>query len=472
MTAPSRPPGPRWGLRLATGLSLLLLVLGGAGHLLLGTLGHKIDRVDAFDGLDHRPQQHGRGMNFLLVGTDRRDSITAAEKAKYRLGGEPCNCTDTIMLVHVSGDRRRASVVSIPRDTYVDFPAHTNHDLGEELKAHPGKLNSAYGHGGPPLTIRSVERLTGVHVDHYLEIDFSAFMKTVDVIGGVDICTARPLNDSHSGLDLPAGTSTLRGGEALQYVRARHVDGASDLSRMKRQQRFMAAVISKLSGTGGLLNPAKFREVSGAVLGSVRADAGFSSESMVSLGEAMRDFSPKSSEFATVPIADEDFVVPGVGETIKWDTKKADALFAKLRADQPLLMERPKGGGPRPVEIPPQQIQVTVSNGTGRPGLAARAVQDLGKSGFVSAAPPENADKEEPRTVISYDPTHDQSARSLQAALPGSVLQKAPGQGTVMQVTLGRDFKKVAPVRAADPVLDAAAFGEFEAVTGDQVTCK
>ncbi|NGN65383.1 LCP family protein [Streptomyces sp. A7024] len=471
MTAPSRPPGPRWGLRLATGLSLALLVLGGAGHLLLGTLGHKIDRVDAFDGLDNRPQQHGRGMNFLLAGVDRRDSVTAAEKAKYRLGGAPCNCTDTLMLVHVSGDRRRASVISIPRDTYVKFPPHTNHDLGEELAAHPGKLNSAYGHGGPPLTIRSVERLTGVHIDHYLEIDFSAFMKTVDVIGGVDVCTARPLKDSHSGLDLPAGTSTLKGGEALQYVRARHVDGASDLSRMKRQQRFMAAVIAKLSGTGGLLNPAKFREVSSTVLGSVRADAGFSSESMVSLGEAMRDFSPKSSEFATVPIADENFQVPEVGETVKWDTKKADNLFAKIRADEPLLMQRPKGPQPRLVEVPPQQIQVAVRNGTGRSGLAGKAVADLTKAGFI-AGPPDNADADEKRTVISYDPAHDQSARSLQAALPGSVLREEPGQGPVMQVTLGKNFKKVAPVRPADPVLDAEAFGEFSAVSGDQVTCK
>ncbi|KIF05573.1 LytR family transcriptional regulator, partial [Streptomyces sp. RSD-27] len=141
-------------------------------------------------------------------------------------------------------------------------PAHQDPVTGKPHRAHPVKLNAAYAEGGPNLTVRTVEDMTRVKIDHYLEVDFTSFMRTVDAMGGVEICTAKALNDQNTGLHLLPGAHRLTGGQALQYVRSRHVDGASDLGRMQRQQRFVAALIKQATGGGVLLNPVKFKEVS------------------------------------------------------------------------------------------------------------------------------------------------------------------------------------------------------------------
>lgn len=288
---PVRRRKPRWAARVVTTLSVVILASAGIGHAVLSSLDADIARVDPFKDMKNRPRA-GHGMNVLLVGTDGRDKITEAERQKYRLGGAPCHCTDTVMIVHISEDRERASVVSLPRDSYAMTPAHTDQTTGKPHHGHPVKLNAAYAEGGPNLTVRTVENMTHVKIDHYLEVDFTSFMKTVDVLGGVEICTADPLKDAYTGLDLPAGTHTLMGGEALQYVRSRHIDGAADLGRMKRQQRFMAALIDRATSSGILLNPMKFRDITRAVLGSVRADKGFGTDELLDLGRAMRNFSP------------------------------------------------------------------------------------------------------------------------------------------------------------------------------------
>ncbi len=479
MPAPSAQR-PRWVLRIATALSLLLLATGGAGYFMLSSLSSGIHRVDAFGGLQDRPRA-GHGLNFLVAGIDRRDSVSAAERREHRLGGQPCNCTDALMLVHLSRDRERASVVSIPRDSYVELPPHTNRALGERRTAHPAKVNAAYTHGGPPLTVRAVEKLSGVHIDHYVEIDFRAFMKTVDVVGGVQVCTQRPLRDKYSGLDLPAGTSRLDGGEALAYVRARHLDGASDMGRMKRQQRFLAAVIDKLTGSSGLLNPLRFREVGATLLGSVRTDAGLDTGAVFALGKALHGFSPESSEFATVPVADMDYEVPGLGATVRWDEERARRLFDRLREDRPLKPRRGRGGagsgsgsgsgGQRkaaPVEVPPERIRVQVENGTAENGLGGRVDRSLARTGFATTGAPTTAEPTD-RTVLTYDPEWDRSARSLAAALPHAKLRPVPDHGAVLTVTLGADHEKVRRVRPADPILDGADV--WSAVTGDEVLC-
>jgi LCP family protein required for cell wall assembly len=448
-----------------TTLSVVILASAGIGHGVISSLDADIARVDPFKDMKNRPRA-GHGMNVLLVGTDGRDKITEAERQRYRLGGAPCHCTDTIMIVHISEDRERASVVSLPRDSYAETPAHTDRTTGEKHHGHPVKLNAAYAEGGPNLTVRTVEKMTHVKIDHYLEVDFTSFMKTVDVLGGVKICTADPLKDSYTGLDLPAGTHTLKGGEALQYVRSRHIDGAADLGRMKRQQRFMAALIDRATSSGILLNPMKFRDITRAVLGSVRADKGFGTDELLDLGRAMRNFSPSSSEFTTVPIGRMGYAVKGVGSTLKWDTRKADRLFQALRDDKPLAPHKPRSKAVR-VAVAPQQIRVQVENGTATGGLGKRVDAELAATGFRTTHQPVNsANRTVKRTVIAYDPRWDRSAKSLAAALPGSELRAVKGQGAVLKVIAGADFEKVRKVRAEDPYQ-----GEFGVVTGDEVGC-
>ncbi|MGW1517465.1 LCP family protein [Streptomyces sp. NPDC002287] len=476
-TARGRRDRPRWGVRIAAGFSLVVLGSGAVGHAVMTGLDTGIQRVDPFKDMKNRPQA-GHGINFLLVGTDGRDKITPEEKREYRLGGEPCHCTDTIMLVHLSADQQRASVVSLPRDSYAELPAHPDPDTGAPHRPHPVKLNAAYAEGGPNLTVRTVENMTRVKIDHYLEVDFTSFMRTVDAMGGVEICTAKALHDQNTGLHLLPGSHRLTGGQALQYVRSRHVDGASDLGRMQRQQRFVAALIKQATTGGVLLNPVKFKEVSSTLLGSVRADKDFGSEQMLALGQAMRAFSPSSSEFASVPIGDPAYPVKGIGSTVKWDEPKAAQLFEALRKDRPLAPARPgrpAAGRPVPaaaptavpVDVPPQQVRVQVENGTRIDGLGGRVDAALRATGFdTTGTPAGGARRDVRRTVVSYDPRWDRSARTVATALPGSELRAVPGQGRTVLVTAGTDYTKVAPVRAEDPYQ-----GEFGVVTGDQVVC-
>lgn len=447
-------------MRAATTLSVVVLAAAGIGHAVVTSLDADIARVDPFKDMKNRPRA-GNGMNVLLVGTDGRDQITEEERHKYHLGGAPCHCTDTIMIVHISEDRERASVVSLPRDSYAEVPG------GAGRSAHPIKINAAYAEGGPNLTVQTVENMTHVKIDHYLEVDFTSFMRTVDVLGGVKICTAEPLKDSYTGLDLPAGTHTLMGGQALQYVRSRHVDGASDLGRMKRQQRFLAALIDQATSSGVLLNPLKFRDVTRAVLGSVRADKGFGTDELLDLGRAMRTFSPSSSEFTTVPIGQMGYVVKGIGSTLKWDEPKAAKLFQTLRDDKPLTVHRAPRANAVKVDVAPQQIQVQVENGTSTGGLGKRVDAALAATGFRTTHLPVSApDHSVRRTVVAYDPRWDRSAKSLAAALPGSELRAVKGQGPVLKVIAGSDFKQVTRVRATD-----VQQGEFGVVTGDEVGC-
>ncbi|MEU7553822.1 LCP family protein [Streptomyces sp. NPDC044571] len=473
-----RGTGPRWGVRLAGGLAVLVLGSGAVGHAVMTGVDTGIERVDPFKDMKNRPEA-GHGLNILLVGTDGRDKITQRDKREYRLGGDPCHCTDTVMLVHLSADRERASVVSLPRDSYAQLPAHRDDSTGQQHGPHPVKLNAAYAEGGPQLTVRTVESMTRVKIDHYLEVDFTSFMKTVDALGGVEICTAKTLRDEKTGLDLLPGTHRLRGGEALQYVRSRHVDGAADLGRMQRQQRFLAALVKQATGSGVLLNPVKFKEVSSTLLSSVRADRGFGSEQMLALGQAMREFSPSSSEFASVPVGDPSYPVKGIGSTVKWDEPKAAKLFQALRDDQPLAPPRPPRptrtsapGRPSappavPVDVPPQQIRVRVENGTRIDGLGGRVDAALRGTGFdTTGAPGNGAGRNVKRTVIAYDPRWDRSARTVSTALPGSELRPVRGQGRTVLVIAGADYKKVVPVRPEDP-----SEGPFGVVSGDQVVC-
>ncbi|MEU4686135.1 LCP family protein [Streptomyces xinghaiensis] len=393
----------RWGLRLALCVSAVVLSAAGAGHAVVGGLGTAIERVDPFAGLPDRPARAdgGDGLTFLLVGTDGRDRITPEQRRKYRLGGEPCHCTDAILLVHLSADRRRAGVVSIPRDSYAELPADgagsgedgpgtgggsgtgdgggAGNGSGAEGTGggRPVKINSVYAEGGPRLTVRTVENLTRVRIDHYLEVDFSSFIRTVDLLGGVDICTTRPLRDPRSGLDLPAGTSRLDGGEALAYVRARHLDAEGDLGRMRRQQLFLAALMDRAAESGLLLNPVALDRAAGQLLRSVRADPGLGPEELIGLGRAMRGFTAASSEFVSVPVADPDHRVPGVGSTVLWDRPKAEALFEALREDRPLTGagghsgrhdDSGRPGGPGPAGSSGAPAEGTAGEPTGGPG--------------------------------------------------------------------------------------------------------
>ncbi|MFD5566018.1 LCP family protein [Kitasatospora griseola] len=465
----------RWGLWVAGALSCSVLATACAGWAVLNGVGSSLGRVDAIGGGPDRPADDGAS-TFLVVGTDEREGISESTlKDVLHAGGESCHCTDTMMIVQLS-DHGRATVISVPRDSYVEIPAHQDRVSGKQVAAAKGKINAAYGMGGAPLAVRTVEQSTGLRIDHYIEVNFLGFVSTVDALGGVDVCTPKPLRDDYSGLDLPAGTSRLDGAGALRYVRARHVDGSSDLGRMHRQQKFLAQLLHQASSGGTLLNPARLTGVMDTVLRSVKVDKGLGNAELLDFAARLKDLSASNADFATVPLSSVDHPVQGWGSTVLWDDKGAKALFDALRAGRPLTGPAPAATTPSTAPaagtVPPDQVRVQVLNGAGVQGLGNRVDEDLRKAGFATTGTPSNAPGNGPaatRTVIRYDPHWDESVKTLAAALPDAELVKVPNLGATFQVVAGSDYRSPA---AAAPEPAAASDGPVAgAESGSEISC-
>ncbi|GAA1903165.1 hypothetical protein GCM10009837_28290 [Streptomyces durmitorensis] len=267
------------------------------------------------------------------MGTDGRDTITRKEKREFYAGGVACNCTDTLMLVHLSEKRDRVSVVSLPRDSYADIPAHRDEATGQERAAHPGKINGAYAEGGPALSVRTVEAMTGVRVDRYLQLDFRRFMDSVETVGGVRVCTPRALKDKTTKLDLAPGSHLLGGGQSLQYVRSRHVDTSADFGRIQRQQRFLLAALRSVTKENVLADPVRAARLGRLLVGSARVDRGFSTQQILTLASDLGKLPASSMEFTTVPVSGFSATLNG---SLEWDRAKAGKVFKALSQDRPL----------------------------------------------------------------------------------------------------------------------------------------
>ncbi|MFE4594156.1 LCP family protein [Streptomyces laurentii] len=328
---PPRPPTRRRRLLL---LTTALVTLGTGGAI-----------AAAPPGLP-APKE---GLNLLVVGVDSRAGLTDDEKERYRLGHSECACTDVMMLMHVSTAGDRVSVVSLPRDSLARFPSgHTDRSTGETHAAHPAKINNAWKEGGPAFTIRTVEAMTDLPVHRYLEVDFRRFMDTVDAVdGGVPVCTPTRLKDPVTGLDLAPGTTALRGGEALQYVRSRRADGKMDFGRIQKQQKFLANLHHTLRG-GPLNSPDALRALATTLRGTGRGERGVSVTELVELAGRLKDLPPSRTEFAVVPVRGFNPDIEGVGSTLAWDERQAGEVFAALRADRPL----PRLAPAAPSDIP------------------------------------------------------------------------------------------------------------------------
>ncbi|MFE5792280.1 LCP family protein [Streptomyces sp. NPDC056503] len=279
-----------------------------------------------------------QGLNLLLVGVDSRTGITAEEKERFRLGGQGCDCTDVIMLVHVSAGYDRVSVVSLPRDSLAELPGpHTDQRTGALHDSHLAKINAAHAEGGSALTVETVEAATGLTVHRYLEVDFRRFMDSVDRVDeGVPICTEKPLKDLATGLDLAVGTRRVGGGEGLQYVRSRKADGEMDFGRIRKQQKFLVNMLDRVRAEGILGDPAKLRALASVLRGTAAAERGVSTAELLTLATRLKAVGPSRTEFATVPVRGFNPVVEGAGSTVGWDEEGAAEVFARLRADRPL----------------------------------------------------------------------------------------------------------------------------------------
>ena len=345
-------------IKIFTGISIAVLAISAISALAFGTVTASINKIDVFGGIDNRPDKKSTAMNYLLVGSDTREGLSKEELKKLRVGSVATAAgkrSDTMLLVHISKARDKAILISIPRDTFALIPEHKS-KAGKLIPAVHSKINSSFNWGGAPLLIQTIEEMTDLKIDHYVEINFAGFARIVDSIGGVEVCTKKNINDPKSHLILEAGVHTLNGIESLKYVRTREFDGLGDLGRMQRQQAFMSAVLRKATSAGVLLNPVTMTSFINSALSAVTTDTGLKNSDLIALAKQMKSLSTSSVRTLTVPLSNLNYDSNGVTSAVLWDPVLAPQLWTRLREDQAVVDEVVASPSPSSTQSPSVEI--------------------------------------------------------------------------------------------------------------------
>ena len=415
----------------------------------------------------------GNDQNILLLGNDSRAGASPEELRALSTqdDGGSVN-TDTMMLLHVPAGGGKATIMSFPRDSWVTIPDH-----GKD------KINAAYGDGyaavqnagtdetarqsaGIRLLIRTIAGLTGLHIDHYVQVNLLGFYRISNAIGGVDVCllhAQNPASDSdasgrgYSGINLPAGHSVIEGSQALAFVRQRHGLPAGDLDRIKRQQYFLSAAFSKVLSGGTLLNPFKLHALLNAVSSSLLTDPALN---LISLARQLQNLSSGNVTFATIPNDGTQLIYPdGVATAVVTvDTAAMPGFVNRLQgkpADPTLASARPAA---------PSSVSLDVLNGTSGPGLAGRNGDALRTVGFHVDA----VDSTDPTaaTTVEYPDGAQSAAKAVAARVPGAQLART---NSVRKVTLvlgsnGVQVKGLGPAKARPSAVRARPPGQPDCI--------
>ncbi|MFJ2590028.1 LCP family protein [Streptomyces sp. NPDC087538] len=324
----------RW---TALGASFVVLVAAGVGWWLYRKLDGNI-RTDTSAAAELKAYERERpasvvrdAENILLIGSDSR----AGDNRKYGRDDGGSQRSDTTILLHLAADRKSVTAMSLPRDLMVWIPVCHRAD-GTATKKQFAQFNWAFEFGGTACTIRTVEKMTGVRIDHHMVVDFNGFKDIVDAVDGVEVCLKKPVDDADAHLKLPAGRQTLNGEQALGYVRARKsIGNGSDTERMDRQQQFLGALVNKVQSDGVLLNPTRLYPVLDAATKALTTDAGLDSlKDLYELVRGMRDVPTDKVQFLTVPRQ------PYAANRNRDELVQPDAnrLFKRLRDDDPVAV--------------------------------------------------------------------------------------------------------------------------------------
>ncbi|MFD8547690.1 LCP family protein [Streptomyces sp. NPDC059649] len=335
------PTGRRRALTITLCALVSVVLLGGAG---LGYVYFKLNGnlkgVDINAALGHdRPQNVDDGsMDILVMGSDSR----AGKNGEYGKdeGGAR---SDTAMVVHVFKGHKKASVVSIPRDTLISRPDCTTKDGKNVPGERRAMFNTAFEVGGPACAVKTVESISGIRMDHFIEVDFSGFKKLIDALGGVDITTTKAIDDRNSHLHLQAGHHTLDGEQSLGLVRTRHgVPGGdgSDLGRIQLQQTFLKALMNQVKNVGVLTNPTKLYDIADTATKAITTDTDLNSVSeLTGLAKSLGSIGSENIDMVTLPVtydtANPDRVVPL--------TRKGKQVWDALRDDRDIPKSALKG---------------------------------------------------------------------------------------------------------------------------------
>jgi LCP family protein required for cell wall assembly len=382
------------------------------------------DPVPALVGTD----LDGAAQDILLIGNDSRAGATRAELQALHTGLDTSTVnTDTMMILHVPVDGSAPSIISFPRDSWVTIPGYGK---GKLNSAYSDAFNHATAHGasereaesaGILLTLRTLSQLTGLHVDHYVQINLFGFYRISEAIGGVQVCLLHAQNKhtetdgvrhGFSGINLPAGVSTIQGAQALAFVRQRHGLPHGDLDRIRRQQYFLGQAFRKIASSGVLLNPFKLHDLLTAVSSSLLTDP---SLDLLSLARSFELLSAGQISFATLPNNGPQLIYPDGVETsiVQLDRAAIPSFIASVLGRRPDLS--------RVKAARPAAVTADVLNGTEVPRLAAGNAAALERLGFhvdVVDSTPGPATT----TSVEYPPGQAAAAKAVLAVVPGARL--------------------------------------------------
>lgn len=296
------------------GLVILALVATGSVYFYANRIVGQVDRIpDAFEIPDaQRPADESTGdLNILLAGSDARAS--GASASEWAPGASR---TDAIMLLHIDADRESAQFISIPRDSWVTIPG-----VGKD------KINAAFSLGGPSLYVSTVEKLTGVRIDHLALVDFKGFEQITDALGGVDITVAE------SGCGERAGRQSMDGAEALRYVRQRSCLARGDFDRVQRQQRFLRSILRQTMAGGVFRSPGELNGVLNAMTRNLSVDGDWARGDMLRLAYRLRGLRPDDMTFLTAPLAEQPTGRESGASVVYLDPHDGRRLWRAVRRD-------------------------------------------------------------------------------------------------------------------------------------------
>ncbi|MEV6313995.1 LCP family protein [Streptomyces sp. NPDC051776] len=463
--------GKKKALYWTGGVMAFVLVAGGSGALYLyQRFNGNISKIDVGDAGSGSATSDGP-VNILVIGTDVR---TGKGNQGYGDSGSVGHA-DTSILFHVSKDRTNATALSIPRDLITDVPACPTKQKDGSTKTIPGtqqtRFNNSLGQEGrdPGCTMRTVKKMTGLSVDHFMMADFNAVKTLSSAVGGVDVCLGKDINDPDSHLKLSKGHHTVEGEQALAFVRTRHSVGlGGDLSRIEIQQQFLSSMIRKMKSDDTLTDPRKLFGLAEAATKALTVDTGIGSiDKLRQLAQDVGRVNPKNISFATIPVLDNP--AEKVPSTVVLNEKPSEQLFSMIRNDVSLTEVKKKEKAKEAAKLKgpkadPSEVRVEVLNGGGPFGAAQDTVDWLQNSENVlkSSNGGNATGPKQKKTTLKYAPNQADQARRLadMMGLPASALK--PGTEDAepradMTLTLGADFKGAGtplsgPAKAPDEV--------------------
>jgi LCP family protein required for cell wall assembly len=448
-TAPPRPHGRRKKILAWTGgIVAVIVVIATLGtYLVYRHLNANLHQVDISGVLGSQPVDlHPQAENILVLGSDTR----AGQSRRYGNSAVlNTDHSDTLMIVHIAADRKWADIMSIPRDSWVSIPA-CEMGNGQMSSATTFKINEAFTLGnlygnktdlGVACTVRTVERDTGIRIDHFVAVNFSGFRGMVSAVGGVPECNTTPINDPLSGLHLTAGHHVLDGRQALAYVRARYTLGnGSDLERIGRQQAFMSSLVDRVKSK--LLNPVAIYHFLDAATRSLTIDSALGGiKGLYDLAASLKNLPPNQVTFFTLPTYPRSYVDPTDTANVMWTQPEDSLIFQAFRDNVPvskaLLKHEP------PPRIAPETVSLDVLNGTGAGGLQDTVASVLQQDGFKVLRTGDASSTSVTQTLIRYHAGQEPQARLLAAKVHGAALEQVAGPGQVTLV-LGSDYGSTA----------------------------